>query len=322
MIEQNLQHHRLIILGSGPAGYTAAIYAARAGITPAIIAGDNFGGQLVKTSMVDNWPGDANGVQGYALMERMQQHAERFGANIIFDHITCAKLQNCPFTLTGMAATYTCDALIIATGTSPKYLGLPSEQKYSGHGVSYCATCDGFFYKNTKVAVIGGGNTAIEDALYLSSITKEVVMIHRRDVFTADPLLIQEVMRCVQEKKIKILWNNVVEEIIGNDKTVTALKLKNVNTGQITEETVAGVFVAVGLKPNSDLFVEQLELENGYIKVNTGNNGVFTSTSIPGVFAAGDVTNLNYRQAITAAAMGCMAAMDIKKYFITPKNNM
>lgn len=309
-------HHRLIVLGSGPAGYTAAIYAARSGLAPTIIAGNELGGQLTKTAMVDNWPGDVNGVPGYALMERMQQHAERFSTNIIFDHITKTELQNHPFKLTGMAATYTCDALIIATGTSPKYLGLPAEQKYLGHGVSTCATCDGYFYKGAKVAVIGGGNTAIEDALYLANIAQEVIIIHRRNAFIAEPLLIKEVNHFEEQGKIKIIWQHVVEDIIGNDQEVTALKLKDITTDISKNEMINGVFVAIGLKPNSDLFINQLKLENGYIKINTGNNGNFTATSIPGVFAAGDIANSHYRQAITAAAWGCMAAMDAKKYLL------
>lgn len=302
-----MQHHKLIILGSGPAGYTAAIYAARANLNPALITGMLQGGQLIQTTTVENWPGDPNGVQGQELMDRMLKHAERFNTKIITDHINAADLKKQPIYLKGDSGEYTCDALIIATGASAKYLGLPSEEKYIGKGVSACATCDGFFYRNKKVAVIGGGNTALEEALYLASLASEVTIVHRRDEFRAEKIMIDKVLNT---KNIKIEWNHVLDEVLGDDKGVTGVRLKDPKTNQTKELNIDGVFIAIGHKPNTDIFVDQLEMENGYIKIHIG-----TATNIKNVFAAGDVADPRYQQAITASAMGCMAALDVAEIF-------
>jgi thioredoxin-disulfide reductase len=312
----NPQHHRLVILGSGPAGCTAAIYAARANLAPTMIVGSDIGGQLVKTHIVDNWPGDAKGVVGFDLMQRMQQHVERFAVNTISDHIVKVNLQQKPFILEGQGgAIYTCDALIIATGASPRYIGLPAEQAYLGRGVSTCATCDGYFYKGARVAVVGGGNLALDDALYLSEMAKEVLLLHRRNEFRADDLEINAVQERAAQGKIKILLQHTVEDIVGSDAGVSAIKVKDLVSGQVREEAVNGVFVAVGTNPNSEPFVGQLEMQGGgYIAIKGGNAGNFTATSVPGVFAAGDIANPHYRQAIAAAGQGCMAALDAKKY--------
>ncbi|MEJ5211929.1 MAG: thioredoxin-disulfide reductase [Burkholderiales bacterium] len=307
------KHCQLLILGSGPAGYTAAIYAARANLRPVLITGLNQGGQLMTTTEVDNWPGDVNGVLGPELMQRLQQHAERFETEIVFDHIHTAKLTERPFTLIGDSGTYTCDALIIATGASAKYLGLPSEQAFMGKGVSGCATCDGFFYKGQKVAVVGGGNTAVEEALYLANIASHVTLIHRRDTFRAEKIMVDKLMQRVQEGHITLELNSEVDEILGDKSGVTGVRIKR-KDGGTKEIEVAGVFIAIGHKPNTDIFVGQLEMENGYIVTQGGRNGNATATSIPGVFAAGDVQDHVYRQAITSAGSGCMAALDAERY--------
>lgn len=308
-------HRRLIIIGSGAAGYTAAVYAARANLHPTLITGLEQGGQLTKTTEVDNWPGDAEGVMGPELMERMLRHAQRFEAEIIFDHIHVAKLQQQPFYLKGDIGEYTCDALIIATGASAKYLGLPSEEKYMGKGVSACATCDGFFYRNQKVAVIGGGNTAIEEALYLSNIADHVTVVHRRDKFRGEKILADRLNERVAEGKVTIAWNNVLEEVLGNDSGVTGMRIKNVLNNEAKDIDLQGVFVAIGHQPNTEIFKGQLAMdEAGYLKIKSGSEGNFTATNIPGVFAAGDVADHVYRQAITAAGMGCMSALDAEKY--------
>jgi thioredoxin reductase (NADPH) len=314
-MENATQHHRLIILGSGPAGYTAAIYAARANLKPVLITGLAQGGQLMTTTEVDNWPADVNGVQGPELMQRFQQHAERFNTEIIFDHIHTAKLQQKPFLLAGDAGNYTCDALIIATGASAQYLGLPSEQAFMGKGVSGCATCDGFFYRNQDVAVVGGGDTAVEEALYLANIARNVTLIHRRETFRAEGIMVDQLMEKVKEGKITLQLNQVLDEVQGDDSGVTGARLKHVQTGATHELKVAGVFIAIGHKPNTDMFAGQLEMENGYIVTRGGRKGDATATSIPGVFAAGDVQDQIYRQACTSAATGCMAALDVEKYF-------
>ena len=308
------QHRKLIILGSGPAGYTAAIYAARANLQPTIITGLQQGGQLMTTTDVDNWPGDPDGVQGPELMERMRKHAEKYGTEMIFDHIKAADLSQRPFRLTGDAGEYTCDALIIATGASAKYLGLPSEEKYKGRGVSACATCDGFFYRNQKVAVVGGGNTAVEEALYLANIASEVVLIHRRDTFRAEKILVDHLMKKVEEGKITLELHKEVDEILGDDSRVTGVRIKDTRTGETREIELMGVFIAIGHHPNTDIFAGQLDMDNGYIKVQSGLNGNATQTSVPGVFAAGDVMDQHYKQAITSAGAGCMAALDAEKY--------
>lgn len=310
----NIKHHRLIILGSGPAGYTAAIYAARATLKPALIRGMTPGGQLSLTTDVDNWPGDIEGLMGPALMERMQQHAERFETHIIPDHITEVNLKQKPFILKG-DITYSCDALIIATGADAKYLGLSSEQKYKGKGVSACATCDGFFYRNQQVVVIGGGNTAVEEALYLSNIAAHVTVIHRREKLRAEKMLQDHLMKkATATGKISFEWNSIVDEILGDDKGVTGIRIKRTDNDESKTLHVTGVFIAIGHKPNTDIFVGQLEMENGYIIIKSGINGNSTATSIPGVFAAGDVADPIYRQAITSAGAGCMAALDADKY--------
>jgi thioredoxin reductase (NADPH) len=308
------KHKRVIILGSGPAGYTAAVYAARANLNPMIITGIQAGGQLTQTTDVDNWPGDWEGVQGPELMDRMQKHAERFDTEVVFDHINKTDLSKRPFTLFGDSATYTCDALIIATGASAQYLGLESEEAFMGRGVSACATCDGFFYKKQKVAVIGGGNTAVEEALYLSNIASEVTVVHRRDKFRSEKILQDKVAERVKEGKIRVLWNHTLEEVLGDDAGVTGLRLKSTENGATQEFDVSGVFIAIGHKPNTDIFEGQLEMSNGYINIQTGRNGNATATSIEGVFAAGDVTDHVYRQAITSAGFGCMAALDVEKF--------
>jgi len=308
------KHARLLILGSGPAGYTAAVYAARANLKPVLITGLAQGGQLMTTTDVDNWPADAGGVQGPELMQRFQAHAERFGTEIIFDQIHTAKLTERPFTLIGDSGTYTCDALIIATGASAQYLGLPSEQKYMGRGVSGCATCDGFFYKGQEVAVIGGGNTAVEEAIYLSNIASRVTLVHRRDTFRAEAIMVDHLMEVVQTGKIVLELDSVLDEVLGDDKGVTGMRIKNVKTGETKEIALQGIFIAIGHKPNTDIFAGQLELENGYIVTRAGRHGNATATSIPGVFAAGDVQDMIYKQAVTSAASGCQAALDAEKY--------
>lgn len=308
------RHFRLIILGSGPAGWTAAIYAARANLKPALITGLTPGGQLNLTTDVDNWPGGKEGLQGPALMESMKEHAERFNTEVIFDEITEAHLNERPFRLKGEFS-YTCDALIIATGASAKYLGLPSEEAYKGKGVSACATCDGFFYRNQKVVVVGGGNTAVEEALYLSNLASHVTLIHRRDKLRAEKILIDRLMKKVESGNIELAWNSTLEEVIGNDQGVTSIRLKNHLTNEEKKVETTGVFIAIGHKPNTDIFIGQLEMDGtGYLKVKSGVGQNATATAIPGVFAAGDVSDPTYRQAITAAGSGCMAALDADKY--------
>lgn len=308
------KHCNLLILGSGPAGYTAAVYAARANLKPVMITGIQQGGQLTTTTEVENWPGDAEGLTGPALMERMQKHAEKFDTEIIFDHINEVDLQQRPFTLKGDNGEYTCDALIIATGASAKYLGLPSEEAFKGRGVSACATCDGFFYRNQKVAVIGGGNTAVEEALYLSNIAAEVHLIHRRDSFRSEKILIDRLMDKVENGNIILHLDQTLDEVTGDAMGVTGLKMKSTKDGSISDLEVAGVFVAIGHSPNTGIFEGQLEMNNGYIKVESGLNGNATQTSIKGVFAAGDVMDQHYRQAITSAGTGCMAALDAERF--------
>jgi thioredoxin reductase (NADPH) len=307
-------HHRLIILGSGPAGYSAAVYAARANLKPVIITGLQPGGQLMTTTDVDNWPGDDQGVQGPELMARMQRHAERFNTQMIYDTINSVNLQQKPFTLNGDNGTYTCDALIIATGASAKYLGIPSEAKFQGRGVSACATCDGFFYRGQKVAVIGGGNTAVEEALYLANIAAEVTVVHRRDKFRSEKILADKLLAKTQGGNVKVLWNHEVDEILGNDTGVTGLRVLNNQNNQTQDLQLQGVFIAIGHQPNTSIFDGQLQMKNGYIVVKSGTEGNATQTSIPGVFAAGDVADHVYRQAITSAGTGCMAALDAEKY--------
>jgi thioredoxin reductase (NADPH) len=308
-----VRHSRVLILGSGPAGYSAAVYAARANLKPLLITGMQAGGQLTTTTEVDNWPGDPEGLTGPALMQRMQEHAERFETEIIFDHIHTAQLQSKPFTLIGDSGTYTCDALIIATGASARYLGLPSEEEFMGKGVSACATCDGFFYRNREVAVVGGGNTAVEEALYLSNIASKVTLIHRRETFRSEKILQDKLHARVAEGKIELALNAQVDEVLGNAMGVTGVRLLN-NDGSTRELTVDGLFVAIGHTPNTGLFEGQLELKDGYMVVNGGREGNATATSIAGVFAAGDVADNVYRQAITSAGAGCMAALDVEKY--------
>ncbi len=307
-------HHRLIILGSGPAGYSAAVYAARANLKPVIITGLQVGGQLTTTTEVDNWPGDAHGLTGNGLMDRMKAHAERFGTELIYDHINQVDLQNRPFTLTGDNGTYTCDALIIATGATAQYLGLDSEQKFMGQGVSACATCDGFFYKNQKVVVIGGGNTAVEEALYLSNIASEVTLIHRRDSLRSEKILQDQLFEKANNGNVKIEWNHQVKEVVGDDMGVTGVIIESTVDGSTKQIDAMGMFVAIGHKPNTGLFEGQLTMKDGYIVVNSGLNGNATATSVEGVFAAGDVADHIYRQAITSAGTGCMAALDAEKY--------
>jgi thioredoxin reductase (NADPH) len=308
------KHSRLLILGSGPAGYTAAVYAARANLNPVIITGIAQGGQLMTTTDVDNWPADAMGVQGPELMERFQKHAERFNTEVIFDHIHTASLTERPFTLIGDQDTYTCDALIIATGASARYLGLPTEEAYMGRGVSGCATCDGFFYKGQDVAVVGGGNTAVEEALYLSNIARSVTVVHRRDKFRSEKIMIDKLMEKAANGNITLELNYVLEEVLGDNSGVTGMRIKNLHDNSHKILTVQGVFIAIGHKPNTDIFEGQLRMENGYIITRSGNHGNATATSIPGVFAAGDVQDHIYRQAVTSAGTGCMAALDAEKY--------
>jgi thioredoxin reductase (NADPH) len=313
-MNSSTQHHPLIILGSGPAGYTAAVYAARANLSPVLITGMAQGGQLMTTTEVDNWPADPDGVQGPDLMARFQKHAERFNTQIIFDHIHTAKLQQKPFLLTGDAGSYTCDALIICTGASAQYLGLPSEEAFMGRGVSGCATCDGFFYRNQEVAVIGGGNTAVEEALYLANIANRVTLVHRRDTFRAERIMIDHLMEKVKEGKIVLQLNSTLDEVLGDASGVTGMRIKNVQSGEKQDIALKGVFIAIGHKPNTDIFTGQLEMDNGYIRTHGGQQGNATATSISGVFAAGDVQDQIYRQACTSAATGCMAALDADKY--------
>ena len=309
-----IKHCRLLILGSGPAGYTAAVYAARANLKPVLITGVEQGGQLTTTTDVDNWPGDWEGVQGPELMERMLKHAERFDTEVIFDHINKAELTNHPFKLTGDSGSYTCDALIIATGASAQYLGLESEDAFKGRGVSACATCDGFFYRDQKVAVIGGGNTAVEEALYLSNIASEVTLVHRRDELRAEKILQHKLFDKAETGNITIIWNSVLEDVLGDDTGVTGMRIKNVKDETVKDMQLQGVFIAIGHTPNTGIFQGQLEMEHGYLKVEGGADGKATQTSIPGVFGAGDVIDHVYRQAITSAGAGCMAALDAERY--------
>ena len=313
-MSSDLQHHSLIILGSGPAGYTAALYAARANLNPVVITGMQQGGQLTTTTEVDNWPGDVEGLQGPDLMARMQKHVERFDTQIVFDHIEETQLQSRPFILKGSSATYSCDALIIATGASAQYLGLPSEEAFMGKGVSACATCDGFFYRGKKVAVIGGGNTAVEEALYLSNIASEVTLVHRRDSLRAEKILQQKLFDKAENGIVTLVWNHTLEEVTGDDSGVTGLTLASTQDNSTQQIDVAGVFIAIGHKPNTDIFVDQLDMKDGYIQINSGLDGNATQTSIEGVFAAGDVADHIYRQAVTSAGAGCMAALDAEKY--------
>lgn len=308
------KHCRLLILGSGPAGYTAAVYAARANLDPVLITGLEAGGQLMTTTDVDNWPGDNEGVQGPELMERMRKHAERFDTEIVFDHIHTVSLDAAPFRLEGDAGVYTCDALIIATGASARYLGLPSEETFKGRGVSACATCDGFFYRDQPVAVIGGGNTAVEEALYLSNIASSVTVVHRRDAFRSEKILQDKLFEKAQSGNVKIEWNNVLDEVLGDDSGVTGVRIKSTVDGSTKDISVQGVFIAIGHHPNTQIFEGQLDMANGYIKVKSGLDGDAMATSVPGVFAAGDVIDHVYRQAVTSAGTGCMAALDAERY--------
>jgi thioredoxin reductase (NADPH) len=307
------KHARVLILGSGPAGYSAAVYAARANLNPVLITGVEQGGQLMTTTDVENWPGDPMGVQGPELMQRLLQHAERFNTEIVFDHIHTTHLNEKPIRLVGDAGEYTCDALIIATGASAQYLGLPSEESFMGKGVSACATCDGFFYRNQDVAVVGGGNTAVEEALYLSNIAKKVTVVHRRDKFRAEPILVDRLMAKVAEGKIDVQWHHTLDEVTGDDSGVTGINIKSAE-GKITSIPLHGVFIAIGHKPNTGIFDGQLKMNNGYIVTQTGLEGMATATSVQGVFAAGDVQDHIYRQAITSAGTGCMAALDAQRY--------
>jgi thioredoxin reductase (NADPH) len=308
------RHCRLLILGSGPAGYAAAVYGARANLSPVLITGLEQGGQLMTTTDVDNWPGDPDGVQGPDLMERMRRHAERFDTKIIFDLINKVELDQRPFRLIGDSGVYTCDALIVATGASARYLGLPSEQEFRGRGVSACATCDGFFYKKQKVAVIGGGNTAVEEALYLSNIAAEVTLVHRRDALRAEKIMQNHIFDKATHGNVRIEWNHTLDQVLGDPTGVTGIRIKNVNDGTTKDIELQGVFIAIGHQPNTQIFEGQLEMVNGYIKVKSGTEGNATATSVPGVFAAGDVMDYVYRQAITSAGTGCMAALDAEKY--------
>ena len=309
-----MKHSKVLILGSGPAGYTAAIYASRANLAPTLITGIAQGGQLMTTTEVDNWPADVNGVQGPELMQRFQAHAERFNTEMVFDHINAVDFSQRPFVLTGDSGQYSCDALIIATGASAKYLGLPSEEAFMGKGVSGCATCDGFFYRGQPVAVVGGGNTAVEEALYLSNIASKVTLVHRRDTFKAEAIMVDHLMEKVAAGKIELRTHCVLDEVLGDAKGVNAVRLKNVQTGATDEVAVQGCFIAIGHQPNTDIFKGQLEMKDGYIVTRSGNNGLATMTSVPGVFAAGDVQDHIYRQAITSAGTGCMAALDAEAF--------
>lgn len=309
------RHAKLLILGSGPAGYTAAVYAARANLSPVLVAGMEPGGQLTTTTDVDNWPADAMGVQGPELMDRFRQHAERFDTEIIADHIESVDFSSRPLRLTGGNGAYTADALIIATGASARYLGLPSEEKFKGRGVSACATCDGFFYRNQRVAVIGGGNTAVEEALYLSNIASEVILVHRRDTLRAEKIMQDRLFEREREGKIKILWNHVLEEVLGDDSGVTGMRLAATDSDATQTIELMGIFIAIGHTPNTALFTDQLEMQGGYLTVQGGSQGNATATSVPGIFACGDVMDHVYRQAITSAGTGCMAALDAERYF-------
>ena len=313
-MSQTTRHSPLIILGSGPAGYTAAVYAARANLKPLLITGMAQGGQLMTTTEVDNWPADTDGVQGPELMARFEAHARRFETEILFDHIHTTKLTERPFTLTGDAGTYTCDALIIATGASAMYLGLPSEEAFSGKGVSACATCDGFFYRNKPVAVVGGGNTAVEEALYLANIASHVTVIHRREKFKAEKIMQDKLFEKEKAGKVTILWNSTLDEVLGDDSGVTGLRVKSTKDGSTQNVDVHGVFIAIGHKPNTDIFAGQLDMDHGYLITQAGRSGNATQTSIPGVFAAGDVQDQIYKQACTSAASGCMAALDAERF--------
>lgn len=308
-----IEHHRLIILGSGPAGYTAAVYAARANLKPVVITGIQQGGQLTTTTDVENWPGGAPDLQGPQLMQQMQEHVERFDATVVFDHIEEVDLSTRPFLLKGTSS-YHCDALIVATGASAQYLGLPSEEAFAGKGVSACATCDGFFYRNQKVAVIGGGNTAVEEALYLANIASEVVLVHRRDALRAEKVLQDRLFAREKEGKVNIMWDHTLQEIVGDDSGVTGMHIKSVKDDSVDQVALAGVFIAIGHKPNTDLFADQLDMKDGYLTIHSGTTGNATTTSVPGVFAAGDVADHIYRQAVTSAGFGCMAALDAEKY--------
>ncbi|MDZ4298662.1 MAG: thioredoxin-disulfide reductase [Moraxellaceae bacterium] len=307
-------HHRLIILGSGPAGYSAAVYAARANLSPVVITGMQSGGQLTTTTEVDNWPGDVEGLTGPALMDRMQRHAERFGTQVVFDHINKVDLQQRPFVLTGDSAVYTCDALIIATGASAQYLGLPTETAFMGRGISACATCDGFFYRGQRVMVVGGGNTAVEEALYLSNIADHVTLVHRRDKLKSEKILQDHLFEKEKAGKISIIWNHQLKEVLGGDAGVDGALLASTQNGVEQKVDVAGIFIAIGHKPNTDIFAGQLNMKDGYLTIKSGTEGNATATNIPGVFAAGDVADHVYRQAITSAGAGCMAALDAEKY--------
>jgi thioredoxin reductase (NADPH) len=307
-------HHQLIILGSGPAGYTAAVYAARAGLSPVIMTGVQVGGQMTTTTDVDNWPGDDVGVQGPELMERMKRHAERFGTQLVYDQVDRVDLSRRPFVVFAGTNEYSCDALIIATGATAKYLGLPSEQAYQGRGVSACATCDGFFFKNQPVAVVGGGNTAVEEALYLSNIASHVTVVHRRDEFRAEQIMVDKLLERTRTGNVEILWNHVLDEVLGDERGVTGARLKHTKTSEAREIGVQGIFIAIGHTPNTAIFEGQLEMNGGYIVVRAGQNGFATATSVPGVFAAGDVADPIYRQAVTSAGSGCMAALDADRF--------
>ena len=309
-----MKHTKVLILGSGPAGYTAAVYAARANLHPVLITGIAQGGQLMTTTEVDNWPADVHGVQGPDLMQRFMQHAERFNTEIVFDHINAVDLSKRPFVLKGDSGEYSCDALIIATGASAKYLGLPSEEAFMGKGISACATCDGFFYRGQDVGVVGGGNTAVEEALYLSNIARKVSLIHRRDSFKAEAIMIDKLMEKVKEGKIELKLHSVLDEVLGDPMGVTGVRLKNVQTGATEDLTVKGCFIAIGHSPNTEIFKGQLDMKDGYLVTRMGNNGMATMTSVPGVFAAGDVQDHIYRQAITSAGTGCMAALDAQRF--------
>lgn len=308
------KHVRLLILGSGPAGYSAAVYAARANLNPVLITGIAQGGQLMTTTEVDNWPADADGVQGPELMARFQKHAERFNTEMIFDHIHTTHLHEKPIRLEGDSGEYTCDALIIATGASAQYLGLPSEEAFSGKGVSACATCDGFFYRNQDVAVVGGGNTAVEEALYLANIANKVTLVHRRDKFKAEAIMVDKLMARVAEGKIELQLNHTLDEVLGDQSGVTGMRIKSTQDSSTKEIPLKGIFIAIGHKPNTDIFAGQLDMEGGYIITQSGRQGNFTATSVPGVFAAGDVQDHIYRQAVTSAGTGCMAALDAERY--------
>ena len=315
-----VKHHGLLIIGSGPAGYTAAIYAARANLKPTVITGIQQGGQLTITTDVDNWPGDAEGVQGPELMERMLAHAVRFDTEMVFDQIHTVDFDQYPFYLEGDAGKYTCDALVIATGASAKYLGLPSEEAFMGKGVSACATCDGFFYRDRKVVVVGGGNTAVEEALYLSNLASEVVLVHRRDELRAEKILQDRLFEKERSGNVSFMWDHEVDEVLGDDTGVTGLRVKHAQTGKTTELETAGVFIAIGHNPNTEIFVDQLDMKDGYIKIRSGLQGLATMTSVPGVFAAGDVSDHVYRQAVTSAGFGCMAALDAERWLEEQKD--